>query len=285
MGLRITKHTLSQEHMQTWAEGVKYTFETRETWRRGSGRQTHQINCAHISRILGDDFTLTNFDQPTIHTLSLQLEQEGKADATINRIIGTVTTVLNHLNFDGLIPSPGRFRKRRATEGRTVFFSKKQVDRIVLGSNKDLGDIVLFAAYTGLRQGEILKLKPEDVDLTRNLIHVGGTPSTRTKARNYRVIPIHERIHDLIANRMHNCYLFDYNRGSLCRHLRKVLTVQGYSELYSFHVLRHSFATWANESGVPIRTIQKLLGHKCIDTTLHYTKVTDEALNTAILSL
>lgn len=271
--------------MQTWSEGVKYTFETRETWRRGSARQVTRCNCGHVSRILGGDYLLTDFDQPTIHTLSLQLEKEGYADATINKIVQTITVVLNHLHFDGLLPAPQKFRKRRESEGRTVFFSKDEVDRIALGSNKDLGEIILFAAYTGLRQGEILKLKPEDIDLSKNIIHVGGTATTRTKARNHRVIPIHERIHDIVSRRMNKCYLFDYNRATLCRHLRKVLTQQGFSDLYSFHVLRHSFATWANESGVPIRTIQKLLGHKCIDTTLIYTKVTDEALNTAILSL
>lgn len=273
--------------MKTWTEGVTYTFETRDTWRRGSGRHTHKYNCAHVSRILGPDFPLGDFDQATIHRLSITLESEGKADETINRIIGTISTVLNHLYvYEQIDTPPRRFRKRRPTEGRKVYFTKDQVEQLVTTANRDLGDLILFGAYTGLRQGEVLKLKPEDVDLNLNLIHVGGTESTRTKARNYRVIPIHDRIHDLISSRMHKVYLFDeYSKDLLCRHFRKLLTSLGYSKLYSYHVLRHSFATWANASGVPIRTIQQLLGHKCLATTEHYTKVTDEALNTAILSL
>lgn len=274
--------------MKTWSEGVNYTFETRDTWRRGSGRHTHRINTGHVSRILGPDYLLSDFNQKTIHLLSIKLEGEGKADGTINRVIGTISTVLNHLvlmeEFDGPVH---KFRKRSQSEGRSVFFTKDQVEQIASCANRDLSDAILFAAYTGCRQGEILKLKPEDVDLNLNLIHVGGTASTTTKAKNHRTIPISARIKSIIERRMHKQLLFgeDYSKDLLCRHVRKLLTQLGYSNLYSFHILRHSFATWLNEAGTPIRTIQMLLGHKCIETTMIYTKVTDEAKSEAMLAL
>jgi site-specific recombinase XerD len=41
--------------------------------------------------------------------------------------------------------------------------------------------------------------------------------------------------------------------------------------------LRHSFATWHAEAGTPMRTLMMLMGHKRIETTLRYAKVTNKA--------
>ena len=219
--------------------------------------------------------------------MSIQLESEGKSDGTINKCIAAISTVLNHLVWMELLDKAPKFKKRRKSEGRTVFFTQEQVEDLVSAAGQDLGDIILFGAYTGMRSGEVLKLKPEDIDLTNNLIMVGGTKSTVTKGRNFRVVPISGRIHSMIERRMHKSLLFgeDWYKDLICRHFRSLLTECGYSRLYSYHVLRHSFATWCNTKGVPIRTIQELLGHACIETTEHYVKVTSEAKSQAILAL
>jgi hypothetical protein len=89
--------------IKTWGEGVDYTFRTRDTWRHGNGSVTAHINTGHFSRLRGRSFPLTKINQPNIQQVSIELEEDGKSDATINRIVSAVSTVMNHLAFDGLI--------------------------------------------------------------------------------------------------------------------------------------------------------------------------------------
>ena len=114
------------------------------------------------------------------------------------------STVLNHCAFDGLIDAAPKFRRRKESEGRVLWYTKDEVDKLSLLSTDvfmrdDLKDIILFAAYTGMRQGEILKIRKKDIDLVSNKIHVGGVPTQQTKAKNWRAIPIHDKIMDIVV--------------------------------------------------------------------------------------
>lgn len=288
---------MSDSTIKTWGEGVDYTFRTRHTWRHGNGAATARINTGHFTRLRGRSFPLAKINQPIITQVSIELEEEGKSDATINRIVSAVSTVLNHLAFDGLITAAPKLRRRKELEHRLTFFTKAEVEGMVqaaldLWQRQDLADMILVAAYTGMRQGELFKLKAQDIDLSQGIIHIGGRPGFTTKAGNYRALPIHDRIKDTLATRMANAspnvlILGDEWRDpdQLRRAFNKVRSYIGKDESYVFHSLRHSFATWAVDADVSIRVIQELLGHKRIETTLRYAKVSNVASKAAILAI
>ena len=182
--------------IKTWSQALDYTFKTRHSWRHGNGANTARINSGHFTRLRGGSFPVTKITQPVIAQVSIELEDEGKSDATINRVVSAVSTVLNHCAFDGLIASPPKFRRRQESEGRPLFYTKEQVDQMYdiskdIFQRDDLADIMMVGAYTGMRQGELLKLKVKDIDWSLNTIHVGGRPDVKTKAANYRTVPIH----------------------------------------------------------------------------------------------
>jgi len=280
--------------IKTWGQALEYTFKTRHSWRHGNGAKTAAINAGHFTRIRGLSFPVGRITQPIINEVSVELEDEGKSDATINRIVSAVSTVLNHCAFDGLIATPAKFRRRKEHEGRINFYTKEEVTRLSHAAvdpfmREDAAEIIKVAAYTGMRQGELLKLKAKDVDLGLNVIHVGGRPDVQTKAGNYRSIPIHTHIASLLERRIDNVgsnvRVFGdewSDKDQLLRVFKKVNKYIGKDETYVFHTLRHSFGTWCAEAGVPIRTIMDLMGHKRIETTLRYAKTTDKARTEAL---
>lgn len=280
--------------VKTWQQGVDYTFATRKTWRttpKQGGRinTSNEINTRHFTRLRGKSFPLTEITNPVMQAVAIELEKEDKSDATINRIFSAVSTVLRHCAFDELIPPPRSFRYRTEGEGRVTYYTKEHVDQLCsistdVFARKDLSNLILAAAYTGMRRGELAKIRAKDIDLSEGFIHVGGRPGQTTKAKNYRAIPIHPKLFEMLSGRVagtkDSVAIFGDEWSNIDQMSEAFYKVRDYLRLpseYNFHSLRHSFATWHVTAGTPIRTIMKLMGHKRIETTLRYAKVTDQA--------
>lgn len=144
--------------------------------------------------------------------------------------------------------------------------------------------ILMLIYSAGLRVGEVVKLKLEDIDSNRRLIHIKGG-----KGRKDRFTILSE-VALKILKKYYSQYkprkwLFSGAKPS--KHI-SVRTVQaifeqakekaGIKKEVSVHSLRHSFATHLLESGVDLRYIQELLGHKSSKTTEIYTHVTNKDL-------
>ncbi len=276
-----------------WGDALDHALKTR--WRGKASEKTNRINAGHFTSFAGRAKPVSKINQQLmdVFVADLQLERE-LSNATINRCITAIATVINHCaRREMCSPSPV-FEKLDEGEIKMSWFTQDAVDRIAHAAldpydRRDIHDVVLMAAYTGMRQGELLKLKVRDIDLdaAKPRIHVGGVPHLTTKAKNYRSIPIHPRILGPLCKRLEhaspNVRVFDdlYDKDQLLRAFKKVRDYAGV-EPYRFHDLRHSFGTWQCEAGTPMRTLMGIMGHKRIETTLRYAKHTDKAAEEAI---
>ncbi len=140
--------------------------------------------------------------------------------------------------------------------------------------------ICMLAYGAGLRVSEACSLKVDDIDGRRGLIHV-----REGKGRRDRQVPAGEKLLSALREywkirRPEGVYLFPganpekpISRTAVNCALREAVRAARIRKRVSPHTLRHCYATHLLELGVDLPTIQALLGHARMDTTLHYTHV------------
>jgi site-specific recombinase XerD len=167
---------------------------------------------------------------------------------------------------------------------KRLHHGKQERDRLLLA---------LFA-FAGLRRSELLGLDWDDVDLERRLLKVRNA-----KGGRQRVVPIHPALGPLFVD-----YLAvrspDTERalfvGVQGRRLSPTILTQTFlryaraagvteRKRVTPHTLRHVFASELLHAGANLRQIQELLGHRHLDSTQRYTRVTAHELRGAVKRL
>lgn len=148
------------------------------------------------------------------------------------------------------------------------------------------GDIFVLMVHAGLRKGEALALTGADLDTVREVIHVTksisfknkvGTPKTRASVRDVPIV--YADVMEIAKARYKTAgRLFRITDGTLDEHFYNVLKASGlYKQGYTMHSLRHTFATRCAEDDIPVKVLQKWLGHTTLNMTLGiYTHVNND---------
>lgn len=153
------------------------------------------------------------------------------------------------------------------------------------------GDVVLFAACTGARIGEVSGCRTSDIDTESWLWTVrrqttpspGGLADKGTKGKRARRVPLITEIRDMIQRRIDattgqpDDRLFLGPRGGRittavlrdATHWDEVVAQLGYEHLRR-HSLRHTGLTWMADAGIPVHVLRKIAGHSSITTTQRY---------------
>ncbi len=139
--------------------------------------------------------------------------------------------------------------------------------------------MLLLVYSAGLRAGELINLRIDDIDGEQMRVFVRGG-----KGKKDRVTILSQKalnsLREYFKKYRPKEYLFEgqdggqYSLSSLRRVFKRATTNAKVNKQVSLHSLRHSFATHLLESGVDLRYIQVLLGHNSSKTTEIYTHIT-----------
>jgi integrase len=157
---------------------------------------------------------------------------------------------------------------------------------------------MMIALHTGMRRGEVWGLTYDDIDILNDTITVQRSYTGPTKSGKSRVIPISFALEKILlaelpgcsydcighsAKRTESLVPSTFDPNPMLRRAAKQAGLRE-SQTITFHVLRHTFATLALESGVSPRLVSKTLGHAQVSTTLDiYWASTGEKINLSFL--
>jgi integrase/recombinase XerD len=158
-------------------------------------------------------------------------------------------------------------------------FSKDEVMKIFAAARNSKHKLMLWFIYScGLRRSEVINIRLTDLDRERGILHI-----REAKGNVDRIVPVPVKLWDKIEpyRKAYSpvVYLFEGQNGgkysveSVYMVFKQALRRAGIKKDVGVHSLRHSYATHLHESGLDIRYIQELLGHKSTRTTEIYTHV------------
>ncbi len=170
---------------------------------------------------------------------------------------------------------------RKKPKTLPVLLSRQELERLFACAGSPKYRVLLMTTYAaGLRVSEVVKLKPADIDSQRLMIRV-----EQAKGAKDRYTLLSPRL--LEELRLYwklyrpTTWLFPSSRDPHHQlHIGRAQKIYyeakrraGITRGHGIHTLRHCFATHLLEAGLDLRTIQSLMGHTAISTTMRYLQV------------
>jgi len=212
-----------------------------------------------------------------------------KSPQTVKHILALLRRIINFGTNKSLCSGLGfKIEMPSVNNSRTEDLSPEQLTTLLNVLNKEdniqVANLMKMALYTGMRRGELFKLRWKDIDFERGFIQIVDPKGGLTQK-----IPLNESTKNLLENhpKTKSLFVFPGRNGKelndIIKTANKIRDKAGLpKDFRAFHGLRHAYASMLASSGqVDMYTLQKLLTHKSPAMTQRYAHLRDETLKNA----
>jgi len=270
----------------------KWTDEGKIPYRRINGllrfkrQEIEDWQCEFIG-----GYSLKDISPLLIEKYKLKRMKSEIRPATVNRELSVLKRAFN-LAIDWKMTDENPVQKikfLRQPEPRERVLTEEEELKLFAACTEHLKPVILTALRTGMRKSEIADLKWNQVDLKNKEIEV-----VRTKSGKKRIIPVSEDLFQVLKMFKNvngdSEFVFQYvdQKTGEMRHLKyfrrsfeNACRRAGISG-FTFHDLRHTFASRLVRKGVDLITVKDLLGHYSVKTTERYTHSNQEQKRKAV---
>jgi len=223
-----------------------------------------------------------DFSFEDIEDFSHEIIQRDYSSSYQNIFITSIKNYAKALNVNGI--EIEKLERPMKAKRLPEVLSVEETTRLISSYKNIKHKAIIATIYSaGLRISELLNLKIKDIDSARKVIRV-----ERGKGNKDRYVTLAENVLLLLREYYKQYrpryYLFEgqkgskYSSASVGKVIKMGLKTCGIDKSITAHSLRHSYATHLHASGIDIRHLQELLGHKNVKTTAIYTHITNDSL-------
>lgn len=268
--------------------------------KRRTFEQYSKVAQIHIQPYLGE-IELTDLSPFVLQKFITDLTTNGNkrtgrglSPNFIKTILSVIQNSLRTAHLVGYLPeySANKIKRPKIAEKQVECFTireQKKIEEAALAAKKDKYRGIILCLYTGLRIGELLALRWNDIDFEKNILsvtktchdgnengeHVRIIDSPKTE-KSRRQIPLSKTLVKILK---------EMKKISKCEFViadgEKPIFIRSYQRTFElllkklglphkgFHSLRHTFATRAIECGMDVKSLSEVLGHKNATITLN----------------
>ncbi len=263
--------------------------------KRGSSRKENEHFRNWINPVIGE-MSFKEIKPFALEKIKKNILTEGMSPRSLQYVFATIRQVWNMARRDGLVngDSPTKQVKIPKIDNKRIRFLTHEEADILLRALKEKDqlshDLALLSLQTGLRVGEMAKLKWSHVDVDRGIINVMDP-----KGGQGRVAYITKKLNPLFKSRKRrgaNDYIFLRQDGEPITDMPRIFfevvndldfnkDIIDPRQKVVAHTLRHTFASWHVEAGTDIYTLKNLMGHSVLAMTERYAHLSNGTLQNA----
>ena len=284
---------IEQTKRITFAEFCK-EFMSKQAGKAPSTVKSYEIYCrVHFVPYFGSRY-LSNIRSKDIEDY-VQKVAKTYQFTTVNLHLRRLKAVFNTaVRWHYLQESPARkVKPLRLPEKEPPYMDRDQIARLYEACSRWVHTFVAIALNTGLRLSEITSLTWEDIDFRNRVIKVRSDETFTTKGKRNREIPINEFLFRVLrkAPRHITTPLVIFTRTGEPPDKTQVWKRFNFARKtadlppFRIHDMRHTFGTTLAANGVDVRTIQELMGHSNMQTTMQYLHAAPNRMTWAVENL
>jgi len=282
---------------QYWQEAYAPVAEADKSM--GSVRAEKALYRHWIAPVLADK-PLCRVGDLDMEKIKRRLTQAGRSPRTMEYALALVRQVFNHATRRGVFHGVNPARKvkwPKKDNRRQRFLTPEEADRLLKAlrlRSQQVHDMALIALHCGLRFGEVAGLTWGNMDLRHGLLAIQDAKAGRSRTA-YMTSAVKQTLSGMARGNPSDL-VFPGKRGkrigqvstSFDRTVQELGLNDGLEDPRGrvvFHTLRHTFASWQVQSGVPIYTVGKLLGHCTAAMTERYSHLAPDSLKQGVTAI
>lgn len=241
-----------------------------------------------------NEITASGVEGYKVHRRAQRLKKAGDrlvpvSAGTVNRELSLLREALYAAVAQGRLtdyPLPKRRLLLKEPDFKFRVLTRAEAKALLAAAPEYLKPIILTLLSTGMRKGEVLGLKWDSVDFHRGFIQIAAQDAKSGKARSVPMSPaLFETLRDLhVAGASAEHVFINPKTGRRLKDFKRSFATacRGTGIKCRIHDLRHTFASWAVETGCDLVTLKDILGHSSLAMVLRYAHPGEETRRRAV---